>query len=58
MAARAADVDPALVDAAKKEGQVVWYSGMIVNQIVRPMVEAFEAKYPGITVQASRATRQ
>jgi ABC-type Fe3+ transport system substrate-binding protein len=54
--ARAADVDPALVDAAKKEGAVVWYSGMIVNQIVRPMVDAFEAKYPGIKVQASRAS--
>jgi ABC-type Fe3+ transport system substrate-binding protein len=55
-AARAADLDPALVDAAKKEGAVVWYSGMIVNQIVRPMVDAFEAKYPGIKVQASRAS--
>jgi iron(III) transport system substrate-binding protein len=55
-AARSADVDPALVDAAKKEGAVVWYSGMIVNQIVRPIVDAFEAKYPGIKVQASRAT--
>jgi ABC-type Fe3+ transport system substrate-binding protein len=54
--ARAADIDPALVDAAKKEGSVVWYSGMIVNQIIRPMVEAFETKYPGIKVQASRAS--
>jgi ABC-type glycerol-3-phosphate transport system substrate-binding protein len=56
MQARAADIDPALVDAAKKEGSVVWYTGMIVNQIVRPMVDAFEAKYPGIKVQASRAS--
>jgi len=54
--ARAAEIDPGLVDAAKKEGTVVWYSGMIVNQIVRPMVDAFEAKYPGIKVQASRAS--
>ena len=52
----AADVDSALVEAAKKEGQVVWYSTLIVNQIVRPMVDAFEAKYPGIKVQYSRAT--
>ena len=29
---------------------------MIINQIVRPMVEAFETKYPGIKVQYSRAT--
>jgi len=55
-AARAADIDPALVEAARKEGAVVWYSGMIVNQIVRPMVDGFEAKYPGIKVQASRAS--
>jgi len=54
--ASAAEIDPALVDAAKKEGAVVWYSGMIVNQIVRPIVDAFETKYPGIKVQASRAS--
>ncbi len=54
--ARAADVDPALVAAAQKEGEVVWYSTLIINQIVRPMVEAFQAKYPGIQVRYSRAT--
>lgn len=48
--------DPALVDAARKEGSVVWYSGLIVNQIVRPVSEAFERKYPGIKVQGSRLT--
>ena len=46
--------DPAMIDAAKKEGLVVWYSGMIVNQIVRPIADGFEKKYPGIKVQASR----
>jgi ABC-type Fe3+ transport system substrate-binding protein len=56
VSARAADIDPALIEAAKKEGSVVWYSGMIVNQIVRPMVDAFETRYPGIKVQASRAS--
>lgn len=50
-----AQVDPTLVAAATKEGEVVWYSTLIVNQIVRPMVEAFEAKYPGIKVKYSRA---
>ncbi len=54
--ARAADADPALVAAAQKEGQLVWYSTLIVNQIVRPLAEAFEQKYPGIKVQYSRAT--
>ena len=55
-AARAADIDPALVAAAQKEGQVVWYSTLIVNQILRPIADAFEKKYPGIRLQYSRST--
>lgn len=55
-AAQAAGVDAGLIDAARKEGSVNWYSTLIVNQIVRPMSEAFEKKYPGIKVQYSRAT--
>jgi len=51
--ARAADAT--LIEAAKKEGQVVWYTTLIVNQIVRPLKDAFEKKYPGITLQYSRA---
>ncbi len=53
--AMAAEPDQALIDAARKEGSVVWYSTLIVNQIVRPMVAGFEAKYPGIKVEYSRA---
>ena len=49
-------VDQSLIDAARKEGTVVWYSGLIVNQIVRPLSDGFEKKYPGITVQGSRLT--
>jgi ABC-type Fe3+ transport system substrate-binding protein len=52
-AARAAEVDPALVAAAKKEGRVVLYTPMIVDQIVRPLAAAFRAKY-GIEVQYLR----
>jgi ABC-type glycerol-3-phosphate transport system substrate-binding protein len=51
--ARAAD--PALYEAAKKDGQVVWYTSLIVNQAVRPLVEAFAKKYPGIEVKYARA---
>ncbi len=40
--------------AAKKEGEVVWYTTLIVDQAVRPMVAAFEAKYPGIKVRFAR----
>ncbi len=55
-ACRAAEPDPALVAAARKEGTVNWYSTLIVNQIVRPVADAFEKKYPGIKVQYSRAS--
>src|SRR5579864_7342740 len=56
LAARcAAAADAALVEAAKKEGQVVWYTTLVVNQIVRPLKEAFEKKYPGVTLQYTRA---
>ena len=50
---RAAEIDPALVAAAKKEGRVVLYTPMIVDQIVRPLAAAFREKY-GIEVQYQR----
>ncbi len=54
--AAAAETDPALLAAAEKEGTVVWYTGLIVNQIVRPLADAFQAQYPAIRVQYSRAS--
>jgi ABC-type Fe3+ transport system substrate-binding protein len=53
----AKDIDPALVARAKKEGEVTFYTNLIVNQVVRPVVEAFEKKY-GIKVNVSRADSQ
>src|SRR6266508_3180615 len=47
--------DPALYEAAKKEGEVAWYTTLIVNQAVRPLIEAFSRKYPGIEVKYTRA---
>jgi iron(III) transport system substrate-binding protein len=47
-------LDQRLIDAAKKEGEVVWYSTLIIDQIVRPVAKAFEEKYPGISVKFSR----
>ncbi len=47
--------DPALVAAATKEQEVVWYTTQIINQLARPMAAAFEKTYPGITVHYSRA---
>ena len=49
-----AQADDALYEAAKKEGQVVWYTSLIVNQAVRPLVEAFNKKYPGVAVNYAR----
>ena len=44
-----------LVDGARKEGQVVFYSAMIVNQALRPIAEKFSRKYPFIKVTHWRA---
>lgn len=45
--------DKALYEAAKKEGQVNWYTGLIQNQVVRPVVAGFEKKYPGIKINVT-----
>src|SRR5437868_5945004 len=47
--------DAALIAAAKREGEVVWYSTQIISQLVRPVTAAFEKKYPGIKVRSTRA---
>ena len=46
--------DAALVEAAKKEGHVTWYTVQIVDQIVRPIISGFERKY-GMHVDYVRA---
>src|SRR5262249_9797273 len=46
--------DAALIEAAKKEGRVTWYTVQIVDQIVRPIINGFERKY-GIHVDFVRA---
>jgi iron(III) transport system substrate-binding protein len=43
---RGPDREQKLIDGAKKEGEVVFYSGMIVNQALRPVTQAFQKKYP------------
>ncbi|MET0630676.1 MAG: extracellular solute-binding protein [Xanthobacteraceae bacterium] len=46
-------VTPALAEAAKKEGKVVWYAAMDLPVSER-VARAFEAKYPGIAVRIER----
>lgn len=42
------DREKRLLEGARKEGQVVIYSAMIVNQALRPLVDSFNRKYPGV----------
>lgn len=45
---------PALIEAARKEGKAVWYTSTDVS-VSEKMSAAFQAKYPGITVQVERS---
>ena len=44
-----------LIEGAKKEGQVVLYSALIVNQMLRPLAAGFMKKYPFIKMTYYRA---
>ncbi len=46
--------DQSLIDAARKEGAVTWYTTQIINQFARPAAEAFQKKY-GVKVDYVRA---
>src|SRR5262245_4694515 len=52
-ASPATAADQTLIDAAKREGQVTWYTTQIINQFGRPAAEAFQRKY-GIRVNTVR----
>jgi len=55
--AHAAEISSDLIAKAKQEGEVVYYTDLIVDQIVRPLAAAFEAKYR-IKVSYARADSQ
>jgi iron(III) transport system substrate-binding protein len=46
-------VTSALIEAAKKEGQVVYYTSVDLP-VAEKLAKAFEAKYPGISVRTER----
>jgi iron(III) transport system substrate-binding protein len=46
-------VTPALIEAAKKEGKVVYYTSIDLA-LAEKIGKAFEAKYPGISVRVER----
>jgi iron(III) transport system substrate-binding protein len=49
----ASAVTPQLVEAAKKEGKVVWYTSVDLP-LAEKVAKAFEAVYPGIAVRVER----
>src|SRR4029078_4961019 len=50
----AAETTPALIEAAKKEGKLSFYSALELNTAER-LARTFEAKYPGIAVRVERS---
>ena len=52
---KGADRTQKILEGAKKEGKVVLYSAMIVNQAMRPLMDAFNKKYPGVSGEYLRA---
>ena len=52
-AAQPSSVTLELVNAARKEGKVVFYTSTDI-QVAEELAKAFEAKYPGITAQVER----
>jgi iron(III) transport system substrate-binding protein len=47
--------DPTLLAAARKEGEVIYYTTQIVEQILRPLIRAFQGYVPGVDVKYVRA---
>jgi iron(III) transport system substrate-binding protein len=49
--------DPGLIEAAKKEGEVVFYTSMSISES-KPLVDRFEQKYPFLKGHLLRATSE
>src|SRR5882757_3653464 len=50
----AVEVTPVLIEAAKKEGKLSFYSALELN-VAERLAKAFEAKYPSIAVRVERS---
>ena len=53
-----ADRQKILIEGAKKEGKVSLYTTLIVDQVVRPVKEAFEKEYPFLQVEFFRGNSE
>src|SRR6266498_152554 len=47
-----------LIEGAKKEGKISWYTTLIVDQVVRPVKDAFEKEYPFLQVEFFRGNAE
>lgn len=47
-------ITPALIEAAKKEGKVAWYTSVDLP-VAERVAKAFETKYPGISIKVERS---
>lgn len=55
---KSTDRQKILIEGAKKEGKLMWYTTLIVDQVVRPVKEAFEKEYPFIQVEFYRGNSE
>ena len=53
-----ADRQKILIEGAKKEGKISWYTTLIVDQVVRPIKEAFEKDYPFLQLEYFRGNSE
>jgi ABC-type Fe3+ transport system substrate-binding protein len=47
-----------LIEGAKKEGKLMFYTALIVDQVVRPLKQAFEKEYPFVQLEFFRANSE
>src|SRR3989304_1353329 len=55
---KGADRQKVLEQGAKKEGKLLWYGTLIVDQLMRPVKAAFEKEYPFIQVEFFRGNTE
>ena len=55
---KSAERQKVLVEGAKKEGKVTWYTTLIVDQVVRPVKDAFEKEYPFLQMEFYRGNSE
>ena len=55
---KSANREKSLIEGAKKEGKITLYTGLIVDQVVRPVKDAFEKEYPFIQLEFFRGNAE